>query len=307
MKNLLLLFTLLAAAAANAADATGPQPPQREFNLVEAMILGVVEGITEYLPISSTGHLILTERALGIGDTPEEKVAADAYAMVIQFGAILAVVGLYRERVKSMILGVFGRDPAGLRLAINLVLALLPAAAAGLFVNDFVRKHLFGLWPVVSAWFAGGVAILVLERVYKRGRDEGLDIARLTPGAAFGIGCFQCLAMWPGVSRSLSTMLGGRLLGLNTRASVEFSFLLGGLTLTASAAKDTLEHGREILALFGPAFISAGLAAAFVSAVLAVKWLVGYLNRHTLALFGWYRIALALLVAALLATGRLSA
>ena len=304
-KHLCLLAALLLSAVCNAGEPEG-SPTAAKLGMAEAVTLGVVEGVTEYLPISSTGHLILTERALGIGDTPEEKIAADAYAMVIQFGAILAVVGLYRARVKSMILGVFGRDPAGLRLAVNLFLALLPAAAAGLFVNDFVRQHLFGLWPVVSAWFVGGVAILLLERFSKRGRDDGSDIEGLTPARAFGIGCFQCLAMWPGVSRSLSTMLGGRLLGLNTRASVEFSFLLGGLTLTASAAKDTLEHGREILDFFGPAFILVGLAAAFVSAVIAVKWLVGFLNRHSLSVFGWYRIALAAVVAGLLASGHLS-
>ena len=307
MKRLLLLISLLATVTSRAGEEPAGNPRAQELGFAEAVTLGVVEGVTEYLPISSTGHLILTERALGIGDTPEEKAAADAYAMVIQFGAILAVVGLYWKRVKSMILGVLGRDRDGLRLAINLFLALLPAAAAGILVNDLIRKHLFGLWPVVSAWFAGGVAILLVERFSRRGRDEGLDIAALTPGAAFGIGCFQCLAMWPGVSRSLSTMLGGRVLGLNTRASVEFSFLLGGLTLTASAAKDTLDHGREILEFFGPAFILTGLAAAFLSAVLAVKWLVGYLNRHNLSLFGWYRIVLAAGVAGLLLAGKLSA
>ena len=307
MKRLFLLITLLATMTSRAGEEPAGSPRAQGLGLPEAVTLGVVEGVTEYLPISSTGHLILTERALGIGDTPEEKAAADAYAMVIQFGAILAVVGLYWKRVKSMILGVLGRDRDGLRLAVNLFLALLPAAAAGILVNDLIRKHLFGLWPVVSAWFAGGVAILLVERFSRRGRDEGLDIAALTPGAAFGIGCFQCLAMWPGVSRSLSTMLGGRILGLNTRAAVEFSFLLGGLTLTASAAKDTLDHGREILDFFGPAFILTGLAAAFLSAVLAVKWLVGYLNRHNLSLFGWYRIALAAGVAGLLLAGKLSA
>jgi undecaprenyl-diphosphatase len=267
----------------------------------QALLLGVVEGLTEYLPVSSTGHLLLAERALGIPGSP----ASHAFAICIQAGAILAVLGLYRRRVASLLRGLLGRDAAGRKLLALLVAAFLPAAVFGGLFDDAIERHLFGLRPVVAAWFVGGVLILAL-----RGRGRGpltraLEELRLQH--ALVIGLAQCLAMWPGTSRSLVTIAGGLLCGLSLQAAVEFSFLLGVLTLGAATSYKALQHGGGMIEAFGASNLLLGFGAAFLSAAVAVKWMVGYLRSHGLALFGWYRIALAAAVAFCLWRGILSA
>ena len=248
----------------------------------QALILGLVEGLTEYLPVSSTGHLLLAQRWMGIPSS----TASDAFAICIQAGAILAVLGLYRARVGQMVLGLAGRDPQGLRLLLNLVAAFIPAAVLGLLLEKPIKKYLFGgdawgLWPVVAAWFIGGLAIL----------------AQLTLRMALIVGVAQCLAMWPGVSRSLITIVGGVLVGLSLPAAVELSFLLGVITLSAATAYDAFKHGSEMLATYGPVPLLIGFGAAWLSAVLAVQWMVGYLKSHGMEIFGWYRVVLAIAVA----------
>ena len=262
----------------------------------EALILGIVEGITEYLPVSSTGHLLLAERALGI----ERSEAADAYAICIQAGAILAVLGLYRARVAQMARGALGRDPAGRRLLVQLVVAFLPAATLGFLFDDLIDAWLFGLWPVVFAWVVGGGAILLL-----RGRGGGRSLEELDLRTAFLVGCAQCFALWPGTSRSLATILGGSLLGLSLPAAVEFSFLLGLLTLGAATSYSALKHGEEMLAAFGPEPLVIGFVASAISAAVSVKWLVGWLQSRGLEIFAFWRIGLAAVVSALLLAGTL--
>ena len=279
------------------------------LTITQAVILGIVEGITEYLPVSSTGHLIVTQRILGIPmDTPEAKTAADAFAISIQGGAILAVLGLYWKSVARMLSGVFGKDPDGLRLALSLLVAFLPAVVIGLSAGDWIKSHLFGMWPVVAAWIAGGIALLVFA-----GKPKAEDAAASTTlpiptlRQAFWIGMLQCVAMWPGTSRSLMVMVGGLVVGLGLRRSVEFSFLLGLLTLGAATAKDTVEFGPLMLEQYGPASLAAGFLAAGVSAFAAVRWLVAYLGRHGLKNFGYYRIAIGVVVGALILAGHLPA
>ena len=261
----------------------------------QAMLLGIVEGVTEYLPVSSTGHLILTQRLLGI---PANQ-AAGAYAVCIQAGAILAVLGLYRAQVKRMLSGLLGRDRAGLALAGNIVVAFLPAAVAGLLFGSLVEKYLFGLWPIIGAWFVGGLAILLvssrrqMDRPETAAEDAGLEM--LNWRMALLIGAAQCLALWPGTSRSLVTILAGSLAGLSLSSAVEFSFLLGVLTLTAATGYKTMQGGWLMVQAYGWHTMLTGFFFATVSAALAVKWLVGYLNRHSLSIFGTYRIALAAL------------
>jgi len=274
----------------------------------QALILGVVEGLTEYLPVSSTGHLLLTQEWMSI---PHDE-AANAYAICIQAGAILAVLGLYWRRVKQMILGVLGRDPAGRRLAINVITAFLPAVVAGLILEKPIKHFLFGeawgLWPVVVAWFVGGVAIIGVSRFrQQRGKagQKGFGLDSLAWKQALIIGLVQCIAMWPGTSRSLVTIVGGILVGLSMASAVEFSFLLGVITLGAATAHDALGSGSIMLSSYGMGPLLIGLVAAFVSAVLAIRWMVSYLNRHGLDIFGYYRIALALVVAILIWTGPL--
>lgn len=278
------------------------------LTITQAIILGVVEGITEYLPISSTGHLIVTQRILGVPmDTEEAKIAADAFAISIQGGAILAVLGLYWKSVLRMGAGCLGKDPEGLKLAIALVTAFLPAVVIGLAAGDWIKGNLFGMWPVIAAWIVGGIALLVFagKPEPEPPSDGPKPLPLPTPRQAFLIGLLQCLAMWPGTSRSLMVMVGGLLVGLGLRRSVEFSFLLGVLTLGAATAKDTLKFGPLMVENYGMTSLAAGFIAATVSALLAVKWLVGYLGRHGLRSFGYYRIAIGVVVAALILLGRL--
>jgi len=268
----------------------------------QALILGLVEGLTEYLPVSSTGHLLLAQRLMGI----DSSTASDAFAICIQAGAILAVLGIYRQRVAQMVMGAVGRNEAGQRLLINLLSAFVPAAVLGLLLEKPIKKYLFGgdewgLWPVVAAWFAGGMAILVVSLARRRrgtSPTTGFDLEHLTVRMALIVGFAQCIAMWPGVSRSLITIVGGVLVGLSLPAAVELSFLLGVITLTAATAYDALKHGPEMLATYGATPLLIGFGAAWLSAVLAVQWMVGYLKSHGMEIFGWYRVGLAFVVAA---------
>jgi undecaprenyl-diphosphatase len=268
------------------------------MELWQALILGLVEGLTEYLPVSSTGHLLIAQRWLGIESSP----AANAYAIVIQAGAILAVLGLYRQRVGQVALGLLGRHTSGKRLLLALVVAFVPAALIGFLLDDPIERLLFGPWPVVAAWAAGGVLLLALgQRIQSQG---GQALEELLPRAALWIGLAQCAALWPGVSRSMATILGGVAVGLSLSAAVEFSFLLGLLTLGAATAYKALSSGTLLLQTYGPLPLVVGFLAAWVSATLAVRWMVGWLNRRGLTLFGWWRLAAAGVVAAwLLITG----
>lgn len=288
----------------------------------QAFILGIIEGITEYLPVSSTGHLLVAQHLMGIGtgDSPLDKAAADTFAICIQGGAILAVAGLYYKRVVKMILGVLGRDPEGLRLALLILAGFLPAAVLGVICNDWIEARLFGMWPIIFAWVVGGVLILVAARWSRhKGADNstGKDLMEMTWKMALIIGFLQCVAMWPGTSRSLMTIVGGLLVGLSIRSAVEYSFLLGVLTLTAATAKkavwkiegigesyDVWFGGVKLMMdHYGALSLGIGVAAAAVSAALAVKWLVSYLQSHGLSLFGWYRIGIGAVCAVIVLAG----
>jgi undecaprenyl-diphosphatase len=278
--------------------AAAPLQAAGEMGWGDALVLGLVEGLTEYLPVSSTGHLLITQRLLGL---PESE-AANAYAVAIQAGAILAVLGLYRTRVLDMVQGILGRSPEGRRLALHLVLAFVPAAIAGLTLDDPIERLLFGHWPIVAAWAAGGLLILALaSRIKQR---PGAELASLGPKTALIIGLCQCAALWPGVSRSLACLLGGLLVGLSLPAAVEFSFLLGLITLGAATGYKSLKAGPIMIEAYGWGPILLGALAAWLSAVLSVKWMVGWLNTRGLQIFGYWRLAAALLVAGLALSGR---
>ena len=283
----------------------------------EAIILGLVEGITEYLPVSSTGHLLVAQDLLGIGtEDADAWKAANAFAICIQAGAIVAVLGLYWQRVKQGFSGMFGLvgigkgDDAGKRLFINLVIAFLPAAVIGLLADDWIEANLFNAWTIVVAWAVGGVAILAVT-FWKRRKtgDEhkGSDLDALTWRMALSIGFIQCLAMMPGTSRSLVTIVGGIIVGLHIAAAVEFSFLLGVVTLLAATVYKAREAGPLMLEEYGWLPMIIGSVAAWISAVVAIKWMVAYLKNHGMAIFGYYRIAIAILVAALILTGTIDA
>jgi undecaprenyl-diphosphatase len=277
----------------------------------QAVVLGLVEGITEFLPVSSTGHLILAESLLGL-HTAETKPALDAFSIVIQGGAILAVLGLYWARVLQMLRGLGGRDAAGLRLLQNIAIAFLPAAVLGPLLDDWLEAHLFRPLPVLAALFAGGIWMIWLDR--RRGGEDdghGLALDALDWRRALLIGLLQCVAMWPGTSRSMMTIAGGALVGLRPREAAEFSFLVGVPTLGGACVyklvKNLSAASRDgtpnLIEALGAGSVALGFAVAAVSAALAVRWLVGFLNRHGLAAFGWYRIGLTAVLAGALGSG----
>jgi undecaprenyl-diphosphatase len=267
-------------------------------HLWQALVLGIVEGVTEFLPVSSTGHLLVAQRLMGI----DADAAANAYAIVIQGGAIAAVMVLYRERLMQMARGLLGRDQPGLRLALALAVAFLPAAIAGLAFDDLIEGYLFGPLPVAVAWALGGVLMLAIAARLQPG---GAPLANVPLKAALIIGLCQCAALWPGVSRSLATILGGVAVGLSLTAAVEFSFLLGLLTLGAATAYKALDSGGAMVQAYGPGVLAAGFVAAWVSAMLSVSWMVSWLQRRRLSVFGWWRIAAAALVFVLMLSHRL--
>jgi undecaprenyl-diphosphatase len=272
-----------------------------ELSIAEGLLLGIVEGVTEFLPISSTGHLTVTNELLGLTADPATETAADAYVIVIQAGAIVAVLGIYRERVGNAVAAVFGRgaDPAaGRRLLTGLAGGFVPAAVVGLALSDVIKDRLFGIWPVVAAWIVGGAVILAWR---SRGGSKPLEMMSLRDGLI--VGAAQALALWPGTSRSLVTILAALALGYTMAAAVEFAFLLGLVTLGAATAYEAADSGSVIVDSFGWAAPLFGFLAAFLSAALAVKWMVSYLQRRSLAIFGWYRIGIGAVVAALALAG----
>jgi undecaprenyl-diphosphatase len=283
-------------------------------NLIQAVTLGVVEGVTEYLPISSTGHLILASALLGLSEPPELKRAVDAYSIVIQGGAIMAVLILYWRRVGAMIRGAVGRDRAGLRLLINIVLACLPATVLGIILNDWIERTLFFPAPVLAALAIGGAAMLIVGRWQRRHFGLGdpahpyVEIDQLTWRSALAIGLIQCLSLWPGTSRSMVTIIGGMICGMRPRQAAEFSFLLGlptlgGACLYRAAGLLREPDGTTIELLGGPLNIIAGVVVAAVVAALAIEFLLTYLARHGLVLFGWYRLVFASILGVLIGQG----
>jgi undecaprenyl-diphosphatase len=276
---------------------------QDALSLGQAILFGLVEGLTEFLPISSTGHLLVLARVMDVGQSGASEDAIKSYEIAIQAGAILAVLGLYRHRFATMIEGVTGRSEDGRRVLVAVVIAFVPAALVGVVLEDTIKDVLFGVGPVIAAWLVGGILILVLTRLGALAPRGGRMLEMLTPRDAVVIGVAQVVALWPGTSRSLVTIVAALLLGYSMAAAVEFSFLLGFVTLGAATAYSVLKDGQEMIDAFGLLTPLVGLVAAFLAAAASIKWMVGYLERHDLSIFGWYRIGLAAIVAIAVATG----
>lgn len=289
------------------------------FEIWHAVVLGLVEGITEYLPISSTGHLIIAADVMKL-DTPAMRESVNAFNIVVQGGAILAVVGLYWPRFMQMLKGLMGQDKAGLNLVVCLGIAFMPAAIAGVLLKSFIEEHLFSVSAVAIALVLGGLYMIVLEW-WRRGKfslplhhKSQLGVEDITPIKALQIGLLQCIAMWPGTSRSMMTITGGYLVGLRPAAAAEFSFLLGVPTLTAACGYSLFKnlkhaHDAKLPSMFdtlGVVPVAVGIVVAAVSAAVAVKFLVGALNKSGLTPFGIYRIVLAVVLIGLVMQGVVS-
>jgi undecaprenyl-diphosphatase len=247
-------------------------------DVINALVLGIVEGITEFLPVSSTGHLILVSDLLGASGERDK-----VFDMVIQTGAMLAVVWEYRGRF-------FHIDP---KLWRNLIVAFIPAAVLGLLFGGFIKQHLFRPVPVALAFIVGGLIILWVDRGQRNSRVE--STRAMTWLDALKVGLAQCFALIPGTSRSGATIIGGMLFGLSRPAATEFSFFLAVPTLVAAGAYDLWKH-RELFAPSDAGTFAIGSAAAFLSAFIVVRWLIRYVATHDFRPFAWYRIAFGVAV-----------
>ena len=262
--------------------------------LVKAAILGIVEGLTEFLPVSSTGHLIIAGDLLDFNDQ-----RAKVFEIAIQLAAILAVVWEYRVKIAEVLLGL-PSQPGSRRFALNLVIAFLPSAVLGLLLAGYIKAYLFNPLTVATAFIVGGVLILWAERRDHQVRVYSVD--DLTWRDALKVGFAQSLAMIPGTSRSGATIIGGLFFGLERRVATEFSFFLAIPTMFAATFYDVYKH-REVLSLDDLPLFLVGGVTSFVSAFLAVRGLLRYISRHDFTLFAWYRIAFGILVLVTAYTG----
>jgi undecaprenyl-diphosphatase len=266
------------------------------MNWLDAALLGILEGLTEFLPVSSTGHLILLGEWLGHNDE-----AAKTLEIVIQLGAVLAVVVTFRKRLHELVRGTLRREPESLKLAAALAIGFAPAAASGYLLHRVIKAHLFGPIPVAAGLIVGGVVMIAVEALRAKQGDVGLTgLEHVTPKRALIVGVLQCFSLWPGASRSMTTIVGGQVSGLSTATAAEFSFLLAIPTLGAATIFDLLTNGRALLA--DSSFVTAtvvGLVVSFAVALLVIAAFLRYLRRFGLAPFGVYRIALGVLVIAL--------
>ena len=257
-----------------------------------AALLGLVEGLTEYLPVSSTGHLILVGHFLGA-----EGEGSKSFDIVIQLGAILAVVLHYRVLLMTRLRGLASGSWASMQLFGALMLAFVPTAIAGLFFRKMIREHLFGPLPVAAALIAGGVVMIVVERVRAARGVQGEDgLAHLTPTRALVIGLGQCFSLWPGASRSMCTIVAGQLVGLSTATAAEFSFLLALPTLGAATVYELYKGRHELFASVGVGQLAVGMAVSFVVAWAVIATFLRYLRHRGLEPFAYYRIAVAIAV-----------
>ena len=255
--------------------------------LINAIILGIVEGLTEFLPVSSTGHLILAGQLLGFNDDKGK-----VFEIAIQFAAILAVVWEYRARLAHTLTSITS-EPVSQRLAINLIVAFMPAAVLGFLFLKQIKAHLFNPFVVASAFIIGGFLILWAERRQHVIHAESVD--DMTWRDALKVGFAQALSMVPGTSRSGATIIGGLFFGLSRRAATEFSFFLAIPTMFAATLYDVYKH-RDLFSVEDIALFAVGGAVSFISAFLAVRGLIRFISRHDFTVFAWYRIAFGVIV-----------
>lgn len=266
------------------------------MDFFSAVILGIVEGLTEFIPVSSTGHLILTAQLLGT-----DKAFSDMFNVVIQLGAILAIVVLYWKKFWGVLTGL-PTEPSAQRFTRNILLGFLPAMVIGFFAHDAIKAYLFSPMVVAVALVLGGIAILLIERRAKV--PHTFDTETMGWRTALSIGFIQCMAMVPGVSRSGASIMGAMLVGVERKAAAEFSFFLAVPTMLAAASYD-LYKSRDLLNGAAWDIIAVGFVTSFIVAMLVVRWMMAFITRHGFVPFAYYRIAIGLLLAALILSGRI--
>ena len=288
---------------------------KQNLSYTDTIVLGVVEGITEYLPVSSTGHLLITNAFLGLNSNAPVldknglnmmksgneiytvKSLADSYAIVIQIGAIASVSIIYWRTLCIMLLGLLGRNPQGLKLLINLCVAFLPAAVVGFLLHKVIENFLFGIFPVIIALAIGALVMIVVQKIYNKSNVKSkTQMYNLSIKQSLLIGILQCVALIPGTSRSMMTILGGYIAGMDAKSSAMFSFLLGLITLSAASLYKIYTDGSAMVEVLSPAPMFVGGIVAFISSAIAVKWLVDFLTKHGLIPFAIYRLFIAIVL-----------
>lgn len=264
------------------------------ITIASAALLGLIEGLTEFIPVSSTGHLILTIDLIGFRGPP-----GAVFEIAIQLGAILAVCFAYRERLIRVVAGLLPREPKSIAFVRNLILAFLPAMFLGLMFHGFIKSVLFSPWVVSVMLIIGGIIILLIER--RTIEPTCRDVDDIGPALAVKIGFCQAIAMIPGVSRSGATIMGALMLGVDRKAATEFSFFLAIPTMFAATVYDLFKN-RASLDSEGLGLIAIGFTVAFIAALVVVKSVIAFISRHGFVPFAWYRIAIGSLMLVLLMT-----
>jgi undecaprenyl-diphosphatase len=257
------------------------------FDLIKAFVLGVVEGLTEFLPVSSTGHLLLVQRFFGFANEDFGK----SFAVLIQFGAILALLSIYFTRLWQLFLGMFN-DPLARRFILGVLIAFLPAALIGALAHDFILRVLFNPWIVCFTLIAGGAVLLWIDLLELKPRYR--DVSQFTLPACLGIGLAQCLAMIPGVSRSGATIVAAMLLGADRRTAAEFSFWLAMPTMAGAFAYDLYKSQGQMTG-GNMTLVAVGFVVSFISAWIVVQTFLGYVSRHGFGLFAWWRVVVGVI------------
>jgi len=255
-------------------------------DLLKALTSGLIEGLTEFLPVSSTAHLLLFSWLVDFNS-----IKNNLFEIVIQLGAILAVVVIYRIKISSMLLRF--RNKNNFKLWINLFVAFLPAALLGLAFHGFIKRVLFSNIVIACALIFGGIVMLLVDRKERTSSTKNMD--DITPFKAFLVGCFQSIAMIPGISRSGATIIGAILLRFNRQVATEFSFFLSIPTIAAATFFDLYKNYHS-LSFSGLELIIVGFLSAFISAILVIKWFIGYVSKHNFIPFAIYRIALGIVI-----------
>jgi len=265
------------------------------LDVIKAIFLGIVEGLTEFIPVSSTGHLLLVGHFFGFGDDDFGKT----FTVLIQLGAILALLSIYAARLWHLFLGMF-TSPEARRFIIGVLIAFLPAMVIGALAYGVIKSVLFNVWIVCAMLLIGGVVLLIIDRLDLKPRYH--DAQKFTLPMYFGIGVIQCLSMVPGVSRAGATIVGAMLFGADKRAATEFSFWLAMPTMVGAFAYEAYKS-KALIAGGNALIIAVGFAVSFVCGWFVVKTLLGYVARHGFALFAWWRIAVGALGLIALALG----